>query len=465
MSFTRPDCLFHPRAAPGLLAIVLVLAAGLSRTDAADSSDVASEPVYTGLTVDGRTVSGRIAALSADRITLAGAEGSREEVPFRSLVKLGRPTGTAPETAEGSHLLFPDGDRLRRVIVGATTETTLDVQSHSALGKLTVPLDSVLGLVLTAPSESEAFDQLWDRVRSEPRSTEVVWLANGDRMTGGFLGMDDRAIKLQVDGKAVEIDRTGVVGLGFDPAVVSYPRPPSDFLEVTLSDGSRLGVTGAKLEKGQIVATTRFGQSIRFPIGDLVRLDPRTDAVAYLSERKVDGENYVAFLGPTRPFRVDRTVDGRHFQLGGQVYERGLGTQSRTLLAYKLKPGDRRFQALVGVDDRAGPLGSVVFRVLTDGQPQVATPPMTSRDTPRALDIDVSKAKLLDSSSRNSATVATFAIWPTGSRLGSSADRRPLINRKEIRAGSRRSRCPQGLARASRPPEVPYDGPPRPRMT
>ena len=395
MSFTPQDCLFRPRTARGLLTTVLVLAAGLSRMAAADGPEVASEPVYTGLTVDGRSVSGRIADLSADRVTLAGAEGARQEIPFRSLVKLGRPSGPAPETAESSHLLFPDGDRLRRVIVGATTETTLDVQSHSALGKLTVPLDSVLGLVLTAPGESEAFDQLWDRVRSEPRNTEVVWLANGDRMTGGFLGMDDRAIKLQVDGKAVEVDRTGVVAVGFDPAVVSYPRPASGFLEMTMSDGSRLGVTGAKLEKGQVVATSRFGQPIRFPIGDLVRLDPRTEAVTYLSERKVDAENYVAFLGPTRAFRVDRTVDGHHFQLGGQVYERGLGTQSRTFLGYKLKPGDRRFQALVGVDERAGPLGNVVFRVLTDGQPQVTTPPMTSRDTPRAIDIDVSKAKLL----------------------------------------------------------------------
>jgi hypothetical protein len=54
-----------------------------------------------------------------------------------------------------------------------------------------------------------------------------------------------------------------------------------------------------------------------------------------------------------------------------------------------------RFQALVGVDDRAGPLGSVVFRVLTDGQSRFSTPPMTSHDAPRAVDIDVSKAKVL----------------------------------------------------------------------
>ena len=41
----------------------------------------------------------------------------------------------------------------------------------------------------------------------------------------------------------------------------------------------------------------------------------------------------------------------------GQTYDRGLGTQSTTFLAYRVEPGDRRFQALVGVDERAGPLG------------------------------------------------------------------------------------------------------------
>ena len=30
------------------------------------------------------------------------------------------------------------------------------------------------------------------------------------------------------------------------------------------------------------------------------------------------------------------------------------------MLAYRLEPGDRRFQALVGLDDRAGPQGNVV---------------------------------------------------------------------------------------------------------
>jgi hypothetical protein len=380
-----------PVLAGAFVGLPLAAAAGAAGVYAPQSP----EPTFIGLLVDGKTVTGKIAALSTRSVTLEDEDKAREEVPVRSLVKLFREPQAGPRTVEGSHVLLPDGDRLMRVVVGATNETTVAVEWHSALGKLTLPIDSVLGMVLAPPSDSDLFDQLWNRVQDEPRTTEVVWLMNGDRITGAFLGMDDQAIKLQVDGKAVEIDRTGVVAVGFDPAVLAYPRPSGDFLEITLVDGSRLGVTGAKLEKGQIVATTRFSQIVRFPLADVLRLDPRTETVVYLTDRKPDGQSYVPYLGPSRPFRAGQTVDGHHFQLGRHVYERGLGTQSRTLLAYKLKPGDRRFQATVGVDERAGPLGSVVFRVLTDGKAQVTTPPMTARDTPRALDVDVSQAKVL----------------------------------------------------------------------
>ncbi len=332
--------------------------------------------------------------MTADRVTLATDEKTREDVPLRSLVKLSRDPH-ATQAPEGSHLLLPEGDRLMRVVVGSTTDTGIDVQSQSALGNLTVPLECVLGLIMAAPTEPDALDQLWNRVAGESRTAEVVWMANNDRLTGAFLGLDDRAAKLQIDGKPVEIDRTGIVAVGFDPSLVAYPRHDSFYLDLTLVDGSRFGVIDAKLERGQVVATARFGQPVRVPIGDVIRIDPRSDAVVYLSDRKVDAQDNSGYLGAPRPLRIDRTVDGHGFQLGGRPYDRGLGTQSRTLLAYKLKPGDRRFQALVGVDDRAGPLGNVVFRVLTDRKPRFATPTMTCRDAAVAIDVDISEAKLL----------------------------------------------------------------------
>jgi hypothetical protein len=310
------------------------------------------------------------------------------------LVKLTREGPPPSYSPEGSSVLFPNGDRLFRTVIGAAGETTLDVQPYP-LGNLAIPLESVFGLVLTPPDDPDAFDALLSRLRSEPRTSEVLYLANGDRIAGGFLGLDDKKVKFQGATGPIALDRSGVVALGFDPSLVVYPVPPREYFELTMADGSRLGVTNARIEQGQVVATTRFGASIRLALNELVRVHARSASLAYLSEREASAAQYVGYVGPTRPYRRDTSVDGHPLRLGGQTYDRGLGTQSRTLLAYRLSPGDRRFQATVGLDDGAGPLGSVVFRVLVDGHEKFASPPMSVRDIPKAVDVDVTGAKLL----------------------------------------------------------------------
>jgi NPCBM/NEW2 domain len=82
-------------------------------------------------------------------------------------------------------------------------------------------------------------------------------------------------------------------------------------------------------------------------------------------------------------------------RLGGRVFDRGLGTQSRTLLAYKLEPGSKRFQALIGLDDRAGPLGNVVFKVRVDDKIGYESTTMVAGEAPKFVDIDITGARFL----------------------------------------------------------------------
>jgi len=352
--------------------------------------------VFTAHLLDGTTRTGRIHQIGPHgEISLVPTEGQEEVLPLRRLLKLTREgRSTALAGVEGSLVLFPGGDRLYRTVIGSASDTALEVSSY-ALGNLTVPLESLLGLILSLPGESAAVDRLLDRVRSEPRPSEVVWLANGDRLTGGFLGLGEKRVRFQAPGGPIELDRGGVVALGFDPALAVYPPPRGDSLELTLADGSRLGVTQARIEQGHVVATTRFQSTIRLALNELAQIHARTEAIAYLSERKVSAEQYVGYVGPIRHYRQDLNIDGHPLRLGGQTYDRGLGTQSRTFLAYRLSAGDARFQALVGVDDSAGPLGSVVFRVLVDNKDRFVSPVMSVRDTPRAIDVDLTGASVL----------------------------------------------------------------------
>jgi hypothetical protein len=311
-----------------------------------------------------------------------------------------------------------------RATVGTSNDTALEVQSY-ALGDLKVPIDAPLGLVLIPPGEPDAMDALVSALRNEPRKTEVLWLANGDKLTGGFLGLGPQKVAFQPEAGKVDLDRNGVVAVGFDPTLTDYPLPKGEFLELTLTDGSRLGVTGPRVEKGQVAATTRFGAKVRVPLADLARVHARGPHVTYLSDLDPAGDGYEGYVGPTRPYRRDLTVEGHPLRLAGQSYDRGLGTQSRTVLGYRLRPGDRWFQALVGLDDRAGPLGSVVFRVLVDKVEKYKSPPMSARDTPRPVDVDVrgGKGVILITEFGERGDVRDVADWVEARLVGGPAEK------------------------------------------
>jgi NPCBM/NEW2 domain len=359
------------------------------------TAPVSSDPVFKAILSDGKTVSGRIDSFAEASISIAGVDGSKHELPFEQLIKLTRDSVGPIGDWEGSHqILLPDGDSLSRVNVLASTETALVVQS-SILGKLLVPLTSPVGVILAPPRQTDALDLLRDQVLRDARTTEVLWMTNGDRVKGSFASLDNHEIKFQIDANAVGLDRSRVVALGFDPSLVVYPKPKNSFLEFTLTDGSRLGLSGVHLSEGHVQGKARFGEPIRFPLADLSRIYSRNMSVVYLSERSPAAVQYVPYIGPTRQLRVDQTVEGHPFQLAGESFDPGVGTQSRTLVAYRLEAGDRRFQSLVGVDERAGPLGSVVFRVLLDGKERFKSASMTEHEPPKSIDIDISGARTL----------------------------------------------------------------------
>jgi NPCBM/NEW2 domain len=384
------------RTLPLALALAaLTLAPGLAPDDDRAAGTVPSDPVFTALLIDGSTASGQIRQLGLkEGLVLVKAENPDRTIPIEKLVKLTREGASPPLTSEGGLVVFPDGDRLARSVIGPTGEFNLEIQSFS-MGNLAIPLDAILGLILAPPVEPDAVDALVARLRTEPRDAEVLWLANGDKLPGLFAGMTDKKLSFQPATGKVELERPGVVALGFAPGQVQYRRPEGPYLELSTVDGSRLGVTDVRIERGQIVATARFKAEIRLPIGELAKIHALNASVAYLSDREASGAQYGAYVGPTRPYRRNASVSGETLRLAGRPFDRGLGTQSRTLLAYKLEPGSRRFQALVGLDDRAGPLGNVVFKVMVDKKVSYVSPPISPGEPPLALDVDVSGANLL----------------------------------------------------------------------
>jgi alpha-galactosidase len=65
--------------------------------------------------------------------------------------------------------------------------------------------------------------------------------------------------------------------------------------------------------------------------------------------------------------KIDQSVLGNPLSIGGERFERGLGSHAGSRLYVEVM-GAKRFVAKVGVDDEAKPNGSVIFRVYGDGK-------------------------------------------------------------------------------------------------
>ncbi len=86
----------------------------------------------------------------------------------------------------------------------------------------------------------------------------------------------------------------------------------------------------------------------------------------------------------------DRSADGNPLRIGGQTFERGLGTHADSVLYINLPGGAQgSFKAQVGVDDEVAERGSVEFCVLADNEEVYSSGVMTGGDEARTVSVDL----------------------------------------------------------------------------
>lgn len=234
------------------------------------------------------------------------------------------------------------------------------------------------------------------RLLTTPRRRDVVVLRNGDVLEGVLTGLDDKGVDISVNRQAVRLDSTryAVIALGTAAAA----RPKGLHGRLVLDDGSRFSLRAATCTDGKTLAgTTVQGLTLTAPLERVVALDLLNGAAVYLSELKPADYEHTSYLGVSWPLAVDASVAGSDLRLAGSVYERGLGLHSAARVRYTLPEGARRFEALVGLDDRTGRRGDVRLRVQVDGKDR-ALPDKGRRsfDTgPLALSVDVAGGREL----------------------------------------------------------------------
>jgi alpha-galactosidase len=81
--------------------------------------------------------------------------------------------------------------------------------------------------------------------------------------------------------------------------------------------------------------------------------------------------------------------DGQPLTLGGKRYTKGLGTNSPSLVRYRLGKACQTFSAEIGIDDLTGDNGSAIFQVWADGEKLFDSGVVLGSAAPRHIDVDV----------------------------------------------------------------------------
>ena len=231
----------------------------------------------------------------------------------------------------------------------------------------------------------------------------MVLLKNGDALEGVLTALDAAGVTIEVDGRPVTVDinRTAAVALSSD--LTEAPKPQGR-LRADRSgragepdDGARLSLASARC------ATARRSPAGRcsaprssVPLAKVAALDLLGGKAVYLSELNPSRYEYFPYLDERWEWSRDADVTGLDLRLGGSTYDRGVGLHSHGRLTYAVPKDCRRFEALVGLDDRTGRDGSVRVRVLADGKPlDLGGDRELTAGAPLSVRVDVAGAKEL----------------------------------------------------------------------
>lgn len=187
------------------------------------------------------------------------------------------------------------------------------------------------------------------------------------RSSVAVTGFGAGTLDFELRGKEYDFPFGGVTGVVFGKntgfAADRQPRPRST---VTLASGVRLEGRLVSLDNRCRLRLDE-GVVVDLPSDTVVRIDVASDQLRWLGELTPKVEQVPAF-DRVWPWLVDRCHAGPGLVLGGKVFARGVCLVPRTRLTYELPGAFDWFEAVVGIDDRAGPQAHADFRVLADGQ-------------------------------------------------------------------------------------------------
>jgi hypothetical protein len=197
---------------------------------------------------------------------------------------------------------------------------------------------------------------------------------------------------------SLEIQWSEVVALFIESASkTESPAKGADAVPVVvdLTDESRLAGRLERIDSRGLALELVHGQKLVLPLDVLALVVVDDRRLVFLSDlapaSAADASPFGDDLGMRWPHRVDRSVTGSALVAGGRGFSRGIGVHSPSRITWKLGAKYESLRGLVAIDDQVLRLpsrGSVVFRVLVDGQKRWESPVVRGGDAPLAIALE-----------------------------------------------------------------------------
>lgn len=277
--------------------------------------------------------------------------------------------------------------------LGAAREDAIELESQ-LLGTVRVPLEHVAALLTERGRRELETNAIRSTVRRADQDADVLWFANGDRLTGSLVSVGSDVVKVVTETGPAEAPTDVLLAVFL--ANSAPARNPNIWARVQLTDSSELPAD----------VLTWYGPNIRAQAGGWLDASFRS---RFLAQLEVMGGRWLwlADLAPTEfeqrslagqiwPYRIDANVLDRPMRMKGRGYPRGIGLHSASSIVYYLGGQYESFTALVGIDDSAGPLADADFRVRVDSRPGFQTRGLRAGQDPLPVRVDVRGGQRLE---------------------------------------------------------------------
>jgi hypothetical protein len=312
---------------------------------------------------------------------------------------------TVSAGAKSDVLLLKGGDILRGSIIKFDGQS---VSLNSAgYGLVKIASKDIIGGGFTQPLE---FEKLGRQLVSAEE--DRLFLVNGDALGVTILSMSKASVVVKSQLGTLDLPRKSIKRFAFVLAQRKSEPENGILVSARSTDGDLItgGILG--IDDRTVSLKTGYGKFTLMQEKLLV-LSVNNGGVIYLSDLEPFRVEEVPFFTVIKHYRRDESIGGTPISLRGKRFEKGLGVHSKTRLTYKLGKAYSSFKGVIGIDDEAKGKGSVIFKILGDEKVLFESGDLTGSSDPQRVDVKISGVEqiVLDVGYGKGFHIGDRAVW------------------------------------------------------